>query len=451
MTDVVERRKSARVMTPLRSFSPLPTARHAMTLIGPLLVASSCILMGALGFTAYAPHGAEAAIGISVGTAALVAMSLTLILAARPRMLEPLFGGLDRMYRVHKCLGISALGLMILHNVIEPDFERSVRETGLGDLAEDAGEFAFNGLLALIAISWFRRLPFIPLEIPYQLWRFSHRFMGVLFSIIVFHQFFVDMPTGVAASLPALLNAFGFVGVMAWVHMEFVAPFLRRRDFTVSAISQQGNTTAVTLTPKGRAMRWRPGQFAFVRAPEAGLSEPHPFTISSAPRSDGTLTLSIRALGDWTQRLPRALHKGMSVHVEGPYGRFDFRKGGPKQLWLAGGIGVTPFLAWAESLTGAEHRDIHLVYCVTTQEEAIGLETLEAATARNPRFSYQVVSTARDGRLTAERLTGSIPFPVSKVDLWFCGPSGLKGGILKGLTNLGQIPRRVHFEHFEFA
>lgn len=28
----------------------------------------------------------------------------------------------------------------------------------------------------------------------YQLWRFSHRFMGVLFAIVVFHQFFD--PTG---------------------------------------------------------------------------------------------------------------------------------------------------------------------------------------------------------------------------------------------------------------
>lgn len=326
-----------------------------------------------------------------------------------------------------------------------------MRETGLGELAEETGEFAFNALLVLIAISWFRRLPFNPLEIPYQLWRFSHRFMGALFAAIVFHQFFVDMPTAVDPSLSVMLNTFGLGGVIAWVHTEFVAPRLRRREYTVSDISRHGDTTALTLSPKGRAMRWRPGQFAFFRAPEAGFPEPHPFTIASAPRPDGALTVSIKGLGGWTRRLPDALRTGMSVQVEGPYGRFDFRKGGARQIWLAGGIGITPFLAWAESLTEAERRDIHLVHCVRAPEEAIGIKILEAAAARNARFSFQVVATARDGRLTAERLIGMAPFAVRDADLWFCGPKGLKDGILKSLKALDQMPRRVRFEHFEFA
>ncbi len=428
-----------------------PALGRGLNLVGILLVALPCILAGGLGFTTYAAYGSEAAIGIGLGAAAVVAMGQTLILAARPRLLEPLFGGLDRIYRVHKWLGISALVLMILHQQVEPDFERTVRETGLGELAEEAGEVAFNALLALIAISWFRRLPLIGLEIPYQLWRFSHRFMGVLFAIVVFHQFFVDMPAGADPSLSLLLNGFGLAGMIAWVHTEFVAPQLRRRAFTVSAISRHGDTTSVTLSPKGRAMRWRPGQFAFMRAPQAGLSEPHPFTIASAPRPDGALTLSIKAAGGWTRRLPDHLREGMSVHLEGPYGRFDFRKGGARQVWLAGGIGITPFLAWAESLAAAERRDIHLVYSVRNPEDAIGVEILQAAAARNPWFSYQVVATARDGRLTAEHMIETVPFTIAEADLWFCGPTGLKDGVLKRLKALGQSPRRVRFEYFDFA
>jgi predicted ferric reductase len=371
MTDLAPRAKNINVGPVRSSSSWMIAVGNLLSLSGPLLVALLCILAGLLGLATYAPYGAETAIGIAVGAAAVVAMGQTLILAARPRLLEPVFGGLDRMYRVHKWLGISALVLMILHQQIEPDFERVVRETALGELAEEAGEFAFNALLVLIAISWFRRLPFTPLEIPYQIWRFSHRFMGVLFAVIVFHQFFVDMPTGVDPSLAVMLNTFGLAGVIAWVHTEFVAPRLRRREYTVSDISRHGDTTTVKLSPKGRAMRWRPGQFAFFRAPDAGLSEPHPFTIASAPRADGALTLSIKALGGWTRRLPGALRTGMTVHVEGPYGRFDFRKGGARQIWLAGGIGITPFLAWAESLTEAERRTIHLVHCVRTPDEAM--------------------------------------------------------------------------------
>lgn len=145
------------------------------------------------------------------------------------------------------------------------------------------------------------------------------------------------------------------------------------------------------------------------------------------------------------------MRTGTRVQVEGPYGRFDFRKGGARQIWLAGGIGITPFLAWAESLTEAEKCDIHLVHCVRTQEEAIGVETLRAAAARNPRFSFGVVVTTRDGRLTAKRLISAAPFAVKDADLWFCGPTGLKDGILKGLKAQGQTPRRVRFEQFEFV
>ncbi|MZQ91185.1 cytochrome C [Frigidibacter albus] len=438
-------------VAPGLSVPSVPALGSALIWTGPALVALLCCGTAALGVTTYAPYGAEAGFGIAVGAAAVVAMAQALILAARPRLLEPLFGGLDRMYRVHKWLGISALALMILHSQIEPDFERVVRETDLGELASEVGELAFNALLALIAVSWFRRLPFVGLEIPYQVWRFSHRFMGLLFAVIVFHQFFVDLPTGADPALSVLLNGFGLAGVAAWLHTEFLAPRLRRREFTVSAVTGQGDTTVVTLAPKSRPMRWRPGQFAFLRAPEAGLAEPHPFTIASAPRADGSLSMSIRARGDWTRRLPGALHAGMAVQLEGPYGRFNFRKGGARQVWLAGGVGITPFLAWAESLTAADRRDIHLVYAVRTPEEAVGLETLAAAAARNPRFSYRVVASARDGRLTAEGLTRSAPFPVGKADLWFCGPAGLKDGILAGLKAQGQSPRRVRFEHFEFA
>jgi len=55
---------------------------------------------------------------------------------------------------------------MIVHNVLEPDFEGWVEETPLGDLAGDVGEVAFPALLALILLSWIKRIPYIHWEIP---------------------------------------------------------------------------------------------------------------------------------------------------------------------------------------------------------------------------------------------------------------------------------------------
>lgn len=199
-------------------------------------------------------------------------------------------------------------------------------------------------------------------------------------------------------------------------------------------------------------MGWRPGQFIFLSSPEAGLNEPHPFTIASAPNANGSLSLVIKTVGDWTRRLPKVLQEGTTVKVEGPYGRFNFRKGAKRQVWLAGGVGVTPFLAWAESLSAKDQRDIHLIVCVQNDEDqALFLPILQAAHARNSHFSFQVVVSKTQGRLTADRLVETTPFPVGAADLWFCGPSKLRQNILTGLERIGHTPKRVHFEYFEFV
>ena len=420
-----------------------------MTLIGPTLVAVLCALGIALAVNAVLPYGAENMLSIALASGSVVAMSQSLILAARPRVLEPLFGGLDRMYRVHKWLGISAMALMIGHQLVEPHFKRWTPETAIGEFAAETGEFALYGFIGLILVSWFKRLPYLNLEIPYQLWRLSHRLTGVLFAIVAFHQLFTDKPIAAGTRLSLYLNAFCIAGLCAYAYTELLAPRLRRKEFEVSDIVRRGSVADVLLATRSKPLRWKPGQFAFVSSPDAGMPEPHPFTIASAPRDTGEIRFAIKSLGDWTQRLPTTLRQGMRVVVEGPYGQFDFRKGRKQQLWFAGGIGITPFLAWAESLTSTEPFTIHLVYCITTPDELIGLDVLEKAKARNARFSFDVVASSRDGRLTAHRLKGGSPFLIKDADMFYCGPVGLRTALERDLAAMGQLPRRIHTEVFE--
>ena len=42
-------------------------------------------------------------------------MSIAMLLALRPKWLEPQLDGLDKMYRLHKWLGIGALAISVLH------------------------------------------------------------------------------------------------------------------------------------------------------------------------------------------------------------------------------------------------------------------------------------------------------------------------------------------------
>ena len=420
-----------------------------MYLAGPMLATLAVLYAAVLGAQTYAPYGADIALGIALGAASIAAMSLTLILSTRPRWAEPLFGGLDRMYEVHKWLGIAALALMIGHNTFEPELENVVRETRLGEFASDVGEVAFNGLIGLILISWIKRIPFTRLELPWSIWRFTHRFTGLLFAVAAFHQLAVDKPSGLDGTLDLYLNALSLAGLAAWLFMQFVAPYLRPRAFVLENIDRHGSVAEVTLRPEGRALRWRPGQFAFLSAPDAGMAEAHPFTIASAPRADGHLRFGIKALGGWTRRLPERLAHGQRLRVEGPYGRFVLRKRARRQVWLAGGIGITPFLAWAEALTDTDQQEIALVWVVTTRTEAFAAERLAAIAARHAGLTVHIVASAEDGRFTAQRLTQLVPFPLHESELFYCGPTGLRDAVVSGLQAAGQRPRRVHHEAFE--
>jgi predicted ferric reductase len=411
-----------------------------------------CLATFVLSWRAGLAYGLANAISLGAGFVSLVAMSQCLVLAARPWFLEPVFGGLDRMYQFHKWLGIAALGAMVVHEQIEPDFERWARETGLGDFGGDLGEVAYYALIALILFSWMKRIPLIGWEVPYHLWWSTHKLMGAFFALALLHQLLVDTPLGLADPLSILVNALGAIGIACYIFIEFVAARWRRRTYRVSAVTREAGATRLSLLPTGRMMRrWRPGQFAFLSAAAtAGLREPHPFTIAGHPDPDNSLLFMIKPLGDWTRRLPERLRPGDAVAVEGPYGRFDFRKGGRQQLWIAAGVGITPFLAWVQSLSEDETRRIHLFYSVRTTEEAIGLDILKDAAALFPGFSFDLVVTGSGGRLDARRVVDGAPFRPDGADFFFCGPVNLRSAILKGLKPLGITPRRVWFELFEF-
>ena len=418
--------------------------------LGAILCAFIIALGARLGWQTYQPFGLGAAPGMALGAASLAAMSMTWVLATRPVLLEPLFGGLDRMYSVHKWLGISALALMIGHDLLEPELDHAVHETNLGELASDLGEFAFNGLIGLLLLSWIRRIPFTRLELPWPVWRFTHRFTGLLFAIAAFHQLAIDKPAGLDPIFDTYMNLLSVLGILAWVFTQAVAPFVRSRQFEVTGVSHHANVTQISLMPTGRSMHWRPGQFAFVSLPGTRMSEAHPFTIASAPDGSGRMTFAIKALGDWTRKLPARLHPGQQALVEGPYGQFRFRPGVPRQVWLAGGVGITPFLAWAQALRPEDTQEIVLIWSVAKEEDAFARDLLDGVRGRHPRFTFHLVVSATQGKLTAAGLIKRVPFPVNESELFYCGPEGLLRAIETELRAIGRAPGRIHQEAFAF-
>jgi predicted ferric reductase len=389
-------------------------------------------------------------------------MSVGMILAARPVIFEPYLGGLDKMYRLHKWLGITGLVMAITHwlwtqapkwLVALEWMERPVRSRGAEPtqamfqffhaqrgLAEGIGEWTFYAAVVLIALALVKRF-------PYRLFFKTHRVLAIAYLLLVVHGTMlmnfsywgevigplmaVLMTAGSAAALGIL---FGLVGRSRQVSgvIESV------RD------DQDIRVVEVNIRLKGNWRGHQAGQFVFVTFDEK--EGPHPFTISSDWKDDGRMLFLIKGLGDYTRTLATTLKVGAGVTVEGPYGQFNFSGKQPHQIWVGGGIGITPFIARMKSL--AERPDGRIVDLFHTtvdfDEEAIGKLRHDAAAAK---VRLHVLVDAKDGRLNAERICQAVPDWKSS-DIWFCGPAGFGDALRRDFRTKGLAAANFHQELF---
>jgi ferredoxin-NADP reductase/cytochrome c553 len=249
---------------------------------------------------------------------------------------------------------------------------------------------------------------------------------------------------------------------------------VRRRRYRVRAVNRLDEfVTEIVMEPVSEPLDFDPGQFVFVSFRSASLSERfrpfdlsirrqvfsirpgeasnqfHPFSITSAP-DERTLRITVKAVGDYTRAL-RSLEEGAGAVVEGPYGSFSHH-GLParEQLWLAGGIGVTPFLSMARSLRFANEPAVDFYYCVEHAEEAHFLDELHELAARRDDFRVSLVPRDEAGFLTADRLaqeTGDL----AEREILICGPPGMIDSLRAQLTAQGVPRERIHAEEFGFA
>jgi predicted ferric reductase len=107
------------------------------------------------------------------------------------------------------------------------------------------------------------------------------------------------------------------------------------------------------------------------------------------------------------------LHAGQEVKIEGPYGCFDFDEGERRQIWVGGGIGITPFIARLKHLALVHQADPDMpspmvdLFHTTADFDQTAIGRLKAdAKAANVRL--HVLVDARDGLLTGERIRSAV-------------------------------------------
>ena len=410
------------------TFRPLGLAVVAASLAAPLIWLPG-IAQGRDGVALFSQY---------LGMSALIAMAISQTIATRLAPVEWIFGGLDRAYVLHKWLGIGALVAILLHDTIDADMTGLGGETLLTEAAETAGEIALYGFLILVVIT-------VATFVPYHLWRWTHRLMGVFFLLGAFHFLFILKPFSVGDPLGLYVASFCVLGIAAFAWRLLPARMRPSRSYEVAGLEKTAGALAITMTPTGRALRYRPGQFAF-----AGFdgSEPHPFTISKAPDADGTIRMTVGPLGDFTSRLAGSLEVGTGVRIEGPFGRFRRPRSKKPELWIAGGIGITPFVAWAQAM---DRRDnpVVLFYCVKNEDGAAHLRELAARADDLPNFTLVLHASETSGRATAETILETTGLDASNLSIAFCGPEAMRKALSTGFAVRGVPVRKIGYEEFE--
>jgi predicted ferric reductase len=375
-----------------------------------------------------------------LGMAALILMAWGQILATRAKGVETVFGGLDRVYVLHKWVGICAMVALLVHDTVDADMDGLGRETALSDLAETMGELSLYGLLVLVVIS-------VATFIPYHLWKWTHKAMGALFIAGAFHFVFILKPFAMGDPVGLYTGLFSLAGAIAYFWTLLPERFRASRRYEITAIEDAGRATAITLHPAGRGLAPKPGQFGLVQFTAPDITEPHPFSFSKIG-ADGSLRITVKKLGDFTRHLGKSIAVGQKVFLQGPFGRFILRGSGP-QVWIAGGIGITPFLTWAEALD-ARSQQVDLFYCARSRSDAPHLPEIEEIAAAKPNLNLHVMLSSETRRITADHVADVVGVHLGKAKIAFCGPVSLRRGLQSDLRTHGVTARNFHYEEFEF-
>lgn len=375
------------------------------------------------------------------GTGLLVG---SLALMVREPRWSGMLGGLDTMYLWHHRAGVIGYVLLLCHPL-------ALGMSGLGESARAAwlaiapwhlswpewlGWFGLLFLMGGLATTFSRRM-------DYRHWRALH-YLAALGAISGLAHVVV-----IVGDAGAFLAFIGLATIaLAW-RLLATDRGLSAHPYRVTHVTSKAlDTIEASLAPCGGALPVKPGQFvlaAFGDGPVYhGCGEFHPFSVSGIGRG-GVLTVGVKALGPCTQRI-QSLEPGTLVRLQGPFGRFLADNAEKPQLWIAGGIGITPFMAAIRS--GKLPRPTTLIYLYREARDAAFLDELKSRADVDPEFELIAEASGESFPDVSAMLSRVSRIGQRQVEI--CGPKGLVTAVTTRLRELGQPAQSIQFESFDF-
>src|SRR5665809_53679 len=225
---------------------------RAVAWVGPAVGALACVAPAALWAqsTAATPRFEDTqttlrSVAVICGLVGITAFASNLILGGRIAVIEPFFGGLDRMYRIHHRIGLVAYNFLLAHGALMVASVATVSWDAVVQLISPSsgwtvtlGVIALAGLLVVMLLTLYAR-------INHEVFLWVHRFFGLVFLIGAVHAFRTPGVKALSPALTVYLGAFALAGLLAYAYRSvFGASFVKRRRYRVTNIRRFGGEVA---------------------------------------------------------------------------------------------------------------------------------------------------------------------------------------------------------------
>lgn len=385
------------------------------------------------------------ALGRASGIACLSALAISFILGCRSFWLNHFLGSPIRAYKLHHQISLTMMFLLLMHIFLSalPFFKIDLT-AGIDflfdfkDLVITSGWISFLLIFLGIVFSYLKQL-------KHRSWIWLHRILVLSFPAISVHLWlsFNEIDLGLSLGI-ALWVLTIFVLIL---HFLFPGTLRKLRNYEIIEIDQlSSKVVELKLAPKGEGIEFKPGQYIYLSVDcKEGCNvsrESHPFTIDSAANSK-EISLAIKALGDDSEKLQH-IKRGHLMSVEGPYGNLLTNvKTERKQLWIAGGIGVTPFLSYLrhKKLMPTDIQDIVLLLFIKEESENVFAKDL--SNIKGVKFNFFIDDS--DGPLDLKKC---LPIDWRLRDIVISGPSGMVAFFKKELYAMDA--HNIQSEEFDF-
>ncbi len=397
-------------------------------------------------------------VAVALGFVAAGILFLQFALSARLRRLKAPYG-LDVVYHFHRRMAVIALALVVVHAavlvILDPE-PLELLNVLVAPRSVQLGSAALLVLAGSVIVAGYRPA----FRLRYEWWHALHGPFAVgILVLAVLHTLGVDHYVHDWKRVAWVVYPALFGSLLLWVRVG--RPLFRlRRPYRVTGVRRETpDVWTLSFEPEGHeGMRFRPGQFAWVtigRSPFSLLE--HPFSISSEPRDDGSLDMTVKELGDFTSTIGET-EPGTTAYLDGPFGAFTMgRHPSDSYVYLVGGIGITPVMSHlrAAARRGEQARLI-LLYGAQTLEDVAFREEIESLKDRlDLSVTLVLEQPPRDwegerGFITTEVIERAVGDPDGH-EYYMCGPPAMVDAVSGALEQVGVSRKRVHYERFALA